>query len=786
MQLRVVCAFAEENQKQYQQFRRHLKVFERQGIISVWGTGEFSLAEPMEAVTMRRLEEADIIILLISPDFLASDYLHDEVLARALRRQGTGDVRVVPILIKPVDVKGSVLGTFSLLPSDGRPVSNWPDADEAYFEIISDLRGVFAQVSAAKGSSQFQDSPSVSADVVEVKPDNRLEYPLTEGTTTDSPASTRSAAHRPPAAPATLPGEQTTPASLAMDSAQEASTVTPSPKPEHSPRRRVGRSHGATNDTVAREDQLGFVHYVEAFARLITAPDTTPPLTIGIYGAWGMGKSFLLKHIVNRVKNLPLQPDHPRIHAVEFNAWEYSAVDKIWPALVRRIMEQILSAVRWRFRGHRSMARFVHRIWHQLSTGYLIFAIGVSFFAALIAKDLTNDKIKVGLWSLAGLFTLAPLAKSAFEFSSSSLSRRIGTLLHGSDYGGYTELMAEIRSDLAFLSHCLRRDQGRALIIIDDLDRCEPQKAVEVLQAINLLLTLDNFLVLLGIDARIITQSIEGYYKGMLGAAGGSGYEYLDKIVQLPFRIPPPRPEDVSKFLEKLLGGSVDQAELPVNGQSPTKQGGTIPLEKVQSTQAEASRGAAFAHETRYTGLAETSTQVDSRSVVESAFTGEELSAFRNIARFLRPNPRHVKRLVNVYRLVRTLGEQKQEPLILDSPAIIIRLLALCGQWPYTGHAMLYVFDEMLERLEEGRPVTFPDGDILRPLFEQASKHLKPEKQAQLDHDRDILRMMLFQPDGHLTWQEMRTLRQYTVNFNPAIEFELRAELLNIAVEGVT
>lgn len=130
--------------------------------------------------------------------------------------------------------------------------------------------------------------------------------------------------------------------------------------------------------------------------------------------------------------------------------------------------------------------------------------------------------------------------------------------------------------------------------------------------------------------------------------------------------------------------------------------------------------------------------------------------------------------------------EQKQEPLILDSPAIIIRLLALCGQWPYTGHAMLYVFDEMLERLEEGRPVTFPDGDILRPLFEQASKHLKPEKQAQLDHDRDILRMMLFQPDGHLTWQEMRTLRQYTVNFNPAIEFELRAELLNIAVEGVT
>jgi hypothetical protein len=117
-------------------------------------------------------------------------------------------------------------------------------------------------------------------------------------------------------------------------------------RPMEWPSPRAGNLRGAANDSIAVEDQLGFAHYVDAFAQLIDSPDTKPPLTIGIYGSWGMGKSFLLKNIEWKLqdgefKNRP-QPyavRRPEVHVVHFNAWEYSAAEVIWPGLVRKIMD---------------------------------------------------------------------------------------------------------------------------------------------------------------------------------------------------------------------------------------------------------------------------------------------------------------------------------------------------------------------------------------------------------------------------------------------------------------
>jgi hypothetical protein len=337
--------------------------------------------------------------------------------------------------------------------------------------------------------------------------------------------------------------------------------------------------------------------------------------------------------------------------------------------------------------------------------------------------------------------------------------------------------MEQIKTDLDGLEKRLHvrdaegRDQivGRILVLVDDLDRCEPKKAVEVLQAINLLLDFPTFIVCLGIDARIVTGAIERHYGGLLGEAGASGYEYLDKIIQIPFRIPQPSEDEIKTFIAKQLG----DPEPPPEEREDT---GSRQDESPSGETTDGARGnepdGATAGETLPDSRTDTVEQPGADAGV--AFTYYELKAFQDLARFLRPNPRQLKRLVNVYRLVRTLATTKDERAILDKPAATIRWLVMCDQWPYTSHAMLWYFGEMLEDWDGHIPTDAPSGDPLLYLLDEIDPRLSREKQRQLDGDPESLRELLEREDGRLTWDELRRIRQYTVNFNPAIEGELR------------
>ncbi|MCZ8048377.1 MAG: hypothetical protein GPI90_24360 [Microcystis aeruginosa K13-05] len=299
---------------------------------------------------------------------------------------------------------------------------------------------------------------------------------------------------------------------------------------------------------------------------------------------------------------------------------------------------------------------------------------------------------------------------------------------------------------------------------LDDLDRCEPQKAVEVLQAIKLLLDFDTFIICLGIDARIITRAVEKHYAELLGPAGTSGYEYLDKIVQIPFRIPEPTLDEVKIFITQQLG-------------EPKPVGRDLqPFELSQEK---------FNQASIEIGNSAITSESEMKSSMPDAlvpFTYEELQAFHSFARFLRPNPRHLKRLVNVYRLVRTLAKYKNESLILNNPDITICWLVMSGQWPYTTYAILYYFEEMQERKEEGKLADFPERDPLIYLFQKVSFQITQDqdalsKQRRLDYDPDLLRMLLQSQEGRLSWKSLEVIRQYTVNFNPAVGVELKMEL---------
>ena len=88
------------------------------------------------------LNRADVVLLLVSADFLASDYCYDREMTRALERDDAGDARVIPVILRSVDWHGAQFAKLQALPKDARPVTSWPDRDEAFTDVARGIRQV--------------------------------------------------------------------------------------------------------------------------------------------------------------------------------------------------------------------------------------------------------------------------------------------------------------------------------------------------------------------------------------------------------------------------------------------------------------------------------------------------------------------------------------------------------------------------------------------------------------------------------------------------------------------
>src|SRR5260370_27540014 len=88
------------------------------------------------------LDRVEIILLLVSPDFIVSDYAYSIEMRLALERHETGAARLIPIILRPADWKREPFGKLSVLPRDGKPVTTWPNRDEAFSNVAQVIRTV--------------------------------------------------------------------------------------------------------------------------------------------------------------------------------------------------------------------------------------------------------------------------------------------------------------------------------------------------------------------------------------------------------------------------------------------------------------------------------------------------------------------------------------------------------------------------------------------------------------------------------------------------------------------
>lgn len=128
------------------QLASHLSVLKRQGLITEWHDRQIVAGSEWLPEINKYFDNADIILLLISSDYLASDYVFDIEMQRAIKRHEAGEAVVIPIILRPVDWAGTPFSKLQALPKNAKPIASWPDVDEAFLDVARGIRLAAQQI----------------------------------------------------------------------------------------------------------------------------------------------------------------------------------------------------------------------------------------------------------------------------------------------------------------------------------------------------------------------------------------------------------------------------------------------------------------------------------------------------------------------------------------------------------------------------------------------------------------------------------------------------------------
>lgn len=136
------------------ELEKHLAGLRRQGVITTWHDRRIAPGEELHGQISDQLNEADIILLLVSADFLASDYCYDVEMARAMERHERGEARVIPVILRPCDWQGAPFGKLMAVPADGRPIVKHATLDDGFLEVARSIRRATEALGGATPSLQ--------------------------------------------------------------------------------------------------------------------------------------------------------------------------------------------------------------------------------------------------------------------------------------------------------------------------------------------------------------------------------------------------------------------------------------------------------------------------------------------------------------------------------------------------------------------------------------------------------------------------------------------------------
>lgn len=141
--MRAFISYSHNDKAALDRLHVHLKNLTRAGHIETWYDRDILAGSGLDAEIARELDAADLFLLLVSPDFIASDYCVEREMKRALERHAAGEARVVPIILEECDWKAmGELRQLKAVPTDGKAISEWANSNTAYLNVVQELRRI--------------------------------------------------------------------------------------------------------------------------------------------------------------------------------------------------------------------------------------------------------------------------------------------------------------------------------------------------------------------------------------------------------------------------------------------------------------------------------------------------------------------------------------------------------------------------------------------------------------------------------------------------------------------
>ena len=268
--------------------------------------------------------------------------------------------------------------------------------------------------------------------------------------------------------------------------------------------------------------------YYQAVARTVVrvvAEDSDEPLSVGVHGDWGAGKSSVLMMVEEAFEG------RERILCVRFNGWLFQGFEDAKAVLIETVVDELLR----KRPKHRKLADQAEKVLRRVD--WMKVARKASAYGISLATGIPHPETIKDL----GAAARAVLAKGGEGATAENLATLVG---------GSNDFLREVEEDSApeqmhafraeFEELLQRADIDRLVVLVDDLDRCLPEIAIETLEAIRLFLFVPRAAFVIAADEGMIEYAVRQHFPDLPVTTGPATYarNYLEKLIQVPFRLP--------------------------------------------------------------------------------------------------------------------------------------------------------------------------------------------------------------------------------------------------------